>query len=70
MRGFWKQETNKHPVSNDNDDGDSEFKSRSAISFARQSNMLTSKYGLPSVPSSKQEEEEDPFDAYMREIES
>lgn len=54
MRGFWKQETKMHHGSNgDNEDGDSEFKSRSAMSFARQSNILVSKYGLPSVPSSK-----------------
>ena len=41
------------------------------MSFARSSNILaTSKYGLPVPVSSNQlVEEEDPLDAYMKEIE-
>lgn len=47
----------------------------SVINFARQSNLLSgaqNKYGLPIVGRSEGqvEEEEDPLDAYMKEIES
>ena len=75
----WARESNKgernaRPKDHDedesyfNDDSQSAFKTTSAISFARNSNILsTSKYGLPTF--SGKVEDEDPLDAFMKEIE-
>ena len=39
----------------------------SAISFARSSNILSNKYGLPVADSTvSSQDEEDPFDLYMK----
>ena len=54
-----------------NEDGSS--KPISSIGFARNSNILSmNKYGIPALPGRTvtQDEEEDPLDAYMKEIES
>jgi hypothetical protein len=40
-----------------------------ALSFARTSNILTNKYGIPQINNQTiADEEEDPLDAFMKEI--
>lgn len=80
MRGTnnWYKEVNRNdqkPQQKKDMEGDDSYfgedftqQKTSAIGFARNSNILqTNKYGLP-VPASVQEEE-DPLDSFMREIE-
>ncbi|CDW84857.1 dead-box atp-dependent rna helicase 24-like [Stylonychia lemnae] len=51
-----------------------EYQKTSAVSFARNSNILSNmnKYGIPILPKGNQAlaEDDDPFDAYMRQIEN